>query len=441
VTVKRELRPLVVFASLFWFVALCGVLAANSWKGYWPGVQGWGLPYWFIDYHDGFVRRGLVGQLFQMAFGRLSIDGLTTPVSTIHLISIGAVGLTAALLAARTAAHLARAELLTFLGVAAWVFAAQVWPTLTYNVGYLDILVIVIAVAAALLFWSGRVVAAGVLIAAGSFVHEYFVFLVPFVLAAGLPDDDGWAQQTPVALDHAAPGPSPRTFAVLGAIGLVGAGLATFAASPAASLAQIARMPLAADMKHVLATTTFTQSIGQSINQMIELLFRNPRFTVFNGLFFLLPAFAASAGLLFWRSRPNRTNMMQVMAGLFPVLALLLAWDLSRLLVMADLTSGLLFLLAAWRRVGPAPVPAAGGSGRPGVVAAAAISLVAAVVYGGLPLIYAYFKPGPTMFRYPLIVDQSALSQHIKEPLQALWGQDSVPSVQLQRPQVQAVIR
>ncbi len=426
-TVKLDLRPRVFWASLFWFVTLSSVLAANCWKGFWSGVQGWGLPYWFIDYHDGFVRRGLAGQLFQMIFGRRPIDGLTKPVLTIHLISIGAVVMTSALLAAKTAARVTRVNLLTFFGFATWVFAAQVWPTLTYNVGYLDALVIVIAVAAALLFWSGRVVETGVLIVAGTFIHEYFVFLVPFVLAAGLPEEHSWAQEELLPIDHVFPGPPARTFALLGAIGLVSAGLVTFASSPAASLAQIARMPLSAEVKHILATVTFTQSMGQSINQMLELLFRNPGFTVFNGLFFLLPAFAASAGLLFWRSRPNRTNVLQVAAGLFPVLALLVAWDLSRLLVMADLTAGFLFLLAAQRRVGQAPVQTATRGGCAGPVAAG-VSIVAALIYGGLPLIYAYFQPGPTMFRYPLLVDQSMSALRIKQPLQALWDQQPAMS-------------
>jgi hypothetical protein len=411
---------------LFWFAALSSVLAANCWKGFWPGVQGWGLPYWFVDYHDGFVRRGLAGQLFQMTFGRLPIEGLTTPVLTIHLISIGAVVLASAVLAAKTAAQTARVNLVTFFGFATWVFVAQVWPTLTYNVGYLDPLVIVIAVAAALLFRSGRVVETGVLIVAGTLIHEYFVFLLPFVLAAGLPEDHGRAQEELPAMDHVAPGPPLRIFAVLGAVGLVSAGLVTFASSPAASLAQVARMPLSADVKQILATVTFTQSIGQSVGQMRDLLFRDPGYTAFNGLFFLLPAFAASAGLMFWRSRPNLTNVLQVAAGLFPVMALWVAWDLSRLLVMADLTTGFLFLLAARHRV-QAPVQTPTSGGRAGLVAAF-VSVVVALIYGGLPLIYAYFPPGPTMFRYPLLVDQSVSSQRIKEPLQALWGQHPAAS-------------
>jgi hypothetical protein len=410
-------------APALWFAGLSSVLAANCWKGFWEGVQGWGVPYWFVDYRDGFVRRGLAGQLFQMVFGRLSVDALTPPVLALHVLTVGALAVASAALAARTCAQIKGAPLLAFFGFGAWVFAAQVWPSLTYNAGYLDPLVVAMAVAAALLFRSGRTIASGVLIALGPFVHEYFVFLIPFVLAAGLSEDQGRARDRIFPIDQAPPGPPPHQFVVLGATGLASAALVIFASDPTASMAQIARMPLAEDAKHVLATVTFTQSVHQSIKQMLALLLQNPAYTAFNGLFFLLPTFAACAGLLFWRSRPSRTNLLQAAAGLFPVAALLVAWDLSRLLVLANITAGFLFLLAARSRVETAPVPSTSAPVRRAGSVAAVISIVLAIGYGGLPLIYAYFQPGPVLFRYPLKVDRSALSQRIKEPLETLWMQ------------------
>jgi hypothetical protein len=410
------------FVALPWFLALSTILLLDCSKGFWKGVQGWGVPYWFIDYHNGFVRRGLVGQLFQMVFGRLSVDRLTAPVMAINLAAIGALVLASALVAARTVAQIRLKHTLGYFAFAAWVFAAQVWPTLTYNVGYLDVLVVLIATAAALLFRSGRIVETGVLIALGPFVHEYFVFLVPFVLTAGLPEIPDPAPGEEWPLDYVRPGPSNRTLLLLGGVGLISGAVVTLSVNAAATISQIERMPVTADMKHVLETVSFTQSMGQSFNQMMDLLFRDPGYTAFNALFFLLPAFAACIGLLFWRARPNRLRVWKVVAGLFPVLALLLAWDLSRLLVLADFTAGFLFLLAAASRAAqPSVVPPARATGWMGP-ALAAVSIIAAVGYAGLPFIYAYFEPGPALFRYPIAIDQSRPVQYIKGPLAVAWG-------------------
>ncbi|CAN5332572.1 hypothetical protein BH09PSE2_BH09PSE2_26410 [soil metagenome] len=58
-----------VFAT-FAAAILAVLLYFNFQKGLWRVVQGWGRPYWWLDYQHGLVRRGLVGQVFQVMFCR-----------------------------------------------------------------------------------------------------------------------------------------------------------------------------------------------------------------------------------------------------------------------------------------------------------------------------------------------------------------------------------
>jgi len=56
-------------------------------RGVKPGVQQWGLPCWQVSYGDGFIRRGLIGAVFQLLYGgdqqaeqSVIIDQISRPV-------------------------------------------------------------------------------------------------------------------------------------------------------------------------------------------------------------------------------------------------------------------------------------------------------------------------------------------------------------------------
>ena len=388
-------------------MVVAGVLCAGYFmvagfdKAWWSGVQGWGRPYWWLDYGHGFVRRGLAGQIFQAVLGRLPEDRLGGPVSVIH-------DTCSAVLAVATLYWFARALWITDGGqravafsIGLWAAAGQFWPTLAYNQGYLDSLTLAWAVCAAMAFRARQIWMAGALMATGPFIHEYFAFLVPFILASGrmqwIEQSDARSNADLLPLDETVEQTLPLAALALAGVSFASCALVTVAASASAARAEIAAMPLSDADKTMLATTTLTQTIGKSLNDDLALLLQNPAFTFRNFVFFLAPTVVAVIGILFWGGAPReRGRWLRAAAAVFPVAALLLAWDLSRLLVMSNLTAGLLFLMTvsegrtAPQRSGRTPWVA--------VVAACGLS-AAALAYTMAPLAYVYYEPGPaTLF-------------------------------------------
>lgn len=373
-----------------WALGAALFLAFQYRKGAITDVQGWGLVYWWLDYGDGMVRRGLIGQLFQSGFGVLSREALYRPVMFLHVGTFIFLAGVAVALSSLIVARLDWRGRLSFAAVAAWVFAGQFWPTVAYNLGYLDVYIVALALAAALLLMRGWIIPAGLLMAAGPFAHEYFVFLTPFILAcAWRPDADRPGQV------------SGRSLVMLGLVVLASSAAVILLSRPPATVAQLAQMPLPADQKKVLAEVTMGQGVVPMLARMLDLMRQHFGRLVGHGLFFLTPTLVATAGILLWRA-PKRTPVLwlRAAAGLFPISTLLIAWDLSRLLCMSGFTAGMLFLVAAWDRTGErrSSLDPASASRTPLIVGAA--SLVLAALYGLTPLTYTYFG-GPNYFRYP----------------------------------------
>ena len=378
-----------LFAALLW---------VNFQKGVWSVVQGWGRPYWWLDYSHGLVRRGLAGSLFQAVFGRRSEAGLEAPVTAIHFTACTV--LAAAVLALFFGALRRRrslSEQMLVSGVGLWGIAAQFWPTLAFNDGYMDVLVLLTAVAAAScvrarLFWP-----AGLLLAIGPFIHEYFAFLIPFVLAAHRPEPaSDQAEFAIVPLDQSdEPVSHRRALVILALIGVVAAFLSAFAVSPEATRIALARMPISEADRTILSITSLSQSIGYALDQNTGLMTQNLGFTARNAAFFCVPSVIAVLATLMWEGRrPRAILWLRAAAALFPAAALLLAWDLSRLLVMTNFTATVLFLMtvqeAASTRVEDERPPRRGGV-VPAMLGAALG--VAALAYGLAPMAYVYYEP------------------------------------------------
>lgn len=288
------------------------------------------------------VRRGLIGQLFQAVFGVLSPTQLVGPVWGLHVAALVVLAGAAVLLSATVFNRIGWRDRLVFAAIALWIFASQLWATLAYNVGYLDVYLLAMALAAAVLLARGQVIPCAVIMILGPFAHEYFLFLVPFILAAG-------------SRPSGQPGgTSPLTLGGLGGLSFAAAAVVVVFSNRAANEAQLASMPLDEAVKQNLLFSTLGQGLGGAFQRMTFLLFENIGFTLVNFGFYLAPALILCAGILWWKApRGDVQRWALVMAGLFPAAALLLAWDLSRLLVMTTFTSGILFLLAAMRRTTP----------------------------------------------------------------------------------------
>lgn len=430
-TTRLAATPIAVAAA--WAAFCAFVLYVQCTKGAIGQVQGWGLVYWWLDYSDGMVRRGLVGQLFQSLFGVLSPEALQAPVIAIHRASLLLIGGPTVVLSAMVIWRLSWRDRLIFAALAGWIFVSQLWATLAYNVGYLDSYVLVLAMAAALCLSRGWVAPTGVIMALGPFVHEYFLFLVPFVLAAGWRPYEAQTIDPTRPLDVPAGPPRRGTLIKLGLIALAATAIVLLTAHAPAAQAQLAAMPVSTAQKQALLGTTLGQGLGGATQRMIGLLTQDIGFTLGNFAFFLLPTAIAIAGVLWWKAPRGRiAPWIQAAAALFPASALLVAWDLSRLLVMTSFTAGTLFLMLALRRTAPGEgaMPADAGPSSWRVAALSVLSLAAAAAYGITPLTYTYFEGDPYFGyfhnRIGFLVRQSPVSMLYEQA----WGVKPKPRFQ-----------
>lgn len=397
-------------------------------KGINDRLQDWGVVYWWLDYSDGMIRRGLTGQLFQAVFGRLSVDALVAPVNAINLICIGTLALVMAALTGLTMSRLRPRAMLGFAALAVWLFVGQIWPHLVYNIGYLDTIVILMALGAALAVRQRQLILAGLIVAVGPFVHEYFVFLTPFIASVGL--DEGSAD---ASVEGLLPLDAPRTgiplihLILLGAVGVASGLLVVALSHPAAALAQLDPLPLKEALKRDLLATTLSQGMAQSVHGMLIRFSQEPAYAVANFAFFLAPALVACGGLVFWRApRGSRVPWVQAAAALFPVAALLMAWDLSRLLVLTTFPAGVLFLLAAERRSRTVPQDASDDWAPLWKIWLMAGSILLAGAYACYPFTYTYFGARPNFRYFPEPFSHRIMQLPVSVLLEEPWGHRTV---------------
>jgi len=403
------------------------LLAVVGSKGISPRLQDWGVVYWWLDYSDGMIRRGLVGQLFQAVFGRLSPDALVPPVMALNLLCIAAIAASMVTLCGMTMGRLRGRDRLGFAALAIWLFVSQFWPTVVFNVGYLDTLVLLLALGASLAMRRGWLIPAGVFIILGPFVHEYFVFLIPFIVASGLDETPPPETLELQPLDAPVTGPHPWTPFVLGALGIA-SGLLVVALSHAdAAYAQLAPLPLKESLKQDLLNTTLSQGLLESMGPMLHRFADEKPYAFANFVFFLAPTLIACGGLVFWKApRFSRVPLIQAATALFPVAALLIAWDLSRLLVLTTFPAGILFLLAAERRSRthpPAPEEGQTPPARPWALGLMAASIVAALAYACYPFTYTYFGNRPNFRYFPEPFHSRFVRSPLAPVLENPWGQ------------------
>ncbi len=309
-------------------------LLVNSSKGVIESVQVWGLPYWYLDYGDGFIRRGAAGTLFQLLVPGSTPEDLASPIRAAHaLVTLSLAG--TALAAVHGALRQGRHALLV-TAIGSWFLAAQLWPTLAYNVGYLDPFLLLLATAVALLLRAGRNAVAGVFAAAAPLVHEYFVFLLPFVVAAAVLKTPG-----PIIRLRGSVAAPPLLVCAATLMSSIGV---TFFADRSATSRQVMAMPIPDEQKKILLDATLSQQLGDAFAVMRGLLAEDVSYTAFNLAFFGLPTLLCCAASIYLL-RQDRARALLVGAGaVAPLASLALAWDLSRLVVLSNFTAGMLFL-------------------------------------------------------------------------------------------------
>jgi hypothetical protein len=376
--------PLVVCAA-------AGVVSVL--KGLSPTVVDGSQFYWMFTYGHGFVRRALIGSLVHPLLARTTFDHAAPAIVAAHVIvSVVIIAATVALFRRVVDREDTFDAKLTLI-LALLVLMCSEWlPTLGHDVGYVDVYVVVLALAGFLLVVHERYVAAAVVASIAPLIHEAFIFLWAPVAIVLL-----WSCVT-IKRDV-----RRRLLAAL--LPLASTCAVAFFQSEAAAERAIDALPVSAAMKDGLRAYEIEQTLRSSFHEMIAIQFPgNGSRIATAGIFFLVPSAAILLAAVScygrrWRARWT-TLAVLVAATLAPLCVLALAWDLSRFLVWANLAAAMALIASGTPTLTPLNETA-----RHRAVPAAALNFafaLVAVFYLASPTVYAYFSEvGMTYSRVP----------------------------------------
>lgn len=346
-------------------------------RGYNARVQVWGLPFWQVDYASGFIRRGLVGSVFAVVTGSSGHDIDTRLVERISL-SLVALLLAgcAAWIGWTVSAAANRSTALRLMAITLPVIASALFPTLVFNTGYLDALLLVVVLLCAALIAHDRVLAASLIAMVAPLAHELFIVLWLPIAVLGIS----------VAMRRRA-GARRQTALVSLCLPLATTLIVVLAASATATHAQIARVSGSAQFRTLLEHNQWGQSTATALRTMETLQEAHwwPN-EVAALAFFSWPALFAAVAYALWRRPDLGTWEVLALATsvVVPMAALAFAWDLSRLLVLANATT-LMIVLGVETAHRAQPLPQLPPSRM-------AILCVPTLVAAATPFIYAYFS-------------------------------------------------
>jgi hypothetical protein len=338
---------------------LLSLLALVSYsRGYTTVLATWGEPYWFMNYHDGLVRRGMLGQVVALLFDQRDVDRIRSVALSAHFIAsmVLLAGLWVWLrrLAAGDGGTVMFAAFGLFVG-------SQFLPRLAHDTGYLDVYVYGLVLLAVASVTGGSMTIAVVTGLLGPIVHEQFLFLWTTFAVLLL-----WDRTTPARV-------------IVCIVPLVPSMLLYFGASKEAAMAQMAAAPLPRQVKMDMLSFQLGQTIGRAL-YIMQWNFRHylDNFA-YAAIFFVSPA--ALMVVTYASARKNaRDTLALIAATMAPLGSLTVAWDLSRFLVGSAFSG----LVATFYMQSREPVASVG---RPMI---ATCWLVASFSFA-TPLIYAYF--------------------------------------------------
>ncbi len=330
-----------------------------------------GEIYYFIDYSNGLIRRGLIGQLFMFVFTR----GQATQTLQAALVAHRAVCF--ALMLGTTIWLWSRMWANTRFGSnrLAWIYvvfvASQFYPTLAATNTYLDAYVLLLLLGGFAATAANRPLAACACGFLSPFIHDMSVITwVPLVLMIAWRDG-------PRALIK------PRNLAV-GAAPFIAQMFLSIFETKSALTTQLARAPLPQTVRDAMATGQLGNSLPADLAHMASLWGSHPLRATLSVLLFSLPTLVMLA-----LARPaldRRALAYLALAALAPLSILILAYDLSRFVVVTQFTTmmAILFVSSTPRPTGVAP------DHPPSPTAQYATGSFAALLLA-LPLIYGYF--------------------------------------------------
>jgi hypothetical protein len=282
-------------------------------RGYATVLAIWGEPYWFMNYNDGLVRRGLLGQVVALLFGQHDVNRIRSVALSAHFIACMML-LSGLWVWLRRLTTGKRGELM--FAMFALFIGSQFLPRLAHDTGFLDVYIyglVLLALASAAGGCATIAVVTGLL---GPFLYEQFLFIWATFAVLFL-----WDRTTPARV-------------IICIIPVAPAMLLYFGASNHAAIAQMAAAPLQQDVKEGMLTFQLGQTLRLSFYIMQWKFRHNLDHVIYATIFFVGPA--ALMVVTYASARKNaRDTFALIAATMAPLGTLMLAWDLSRFLLIS----------------------------------------------------------------------------------------------------------
>jgi hypothetical protein len=302
---------------------LLSISLLSLFKGFRTDLMGWGEPYWLISYHDGLIRRGLLGQLFSFLYDRNDPSRIRSAALSLNLAMtiLLVVGLWTwlRLLLERGADGLSPALFVVFA-------TSQFLPTLAFDAGFLDVYLYCLILIGVWAILSGMYGAAGIVGFIGPFVHESFLFLwvTPIFLVF-------WERLT---LGKSIP---LRLIAIL-AIPLVTTIVIYFVPSEQACVSQMTSAPISDAVKEAMIEWVCSQNMMPRLRLMSWNYIHG-----FPDYLWLIAVLMLPTALIVWATATVRTSFcdrLTLMVGsLAPGAMIIIATDLSRFLAATAMSA------------------------------------------------------------------------------------------------------
>jgi len=302
-------------------------------KGFAYGINSEVHLYYVINYHDGLVRRGLIGHMLSWIVDQSNLADTLAVAADVYLATNVAV---LALLFAWTVRIEFRRRDLLATSLYALYAASQFIPTVSHGVGFLDAYDYLLLVLAAIALAKDRLWLAAVIGAAGPFVHDAFIFtwFCPAIVAL-------WLR------------PSLWTCLAVSSP-LVTTAIVYFVPTPEAAIAQMEAAPLPDDVKAFSLAYQFGQTFLSSLYIVLWKIGHSFSNVLVAVAYFTLPA-ALMVGF-YGRERANARAWIALGSATFLPLSInLVGWDLTRFLAPAPFFALLAVLLV--ESVAPAAPP------------------------------------------------------------------------------------
>jgi len=340
-------------------------------RGYNPTTEQAGMMYYVVDYSDGLIRRGLIGQIFMLFYSRAQTTQIWAASLDAHLIV--AIAIMAGILAwcatlLRQGSNFSTTRLASIYAI---FMASQFYPTLAGTNNYVDAYIMLLTLGSFFCASRGHYVLATILAMVAPWIHEIsLLFWIPLMLMVF------WREGQP-ALRR------PAIWLMLCLPFLSFAALMHFE-SPAALARQLSRAPVSAAVRNLMARQQFGHHLRGDFQFMLNLYAAHPWRAAVSIIMFWLPTLLIID--LAKPVLPRSALWALILASLAPLAILILEFDLSRFVVNSQFIAMLSILMIAGIRLNSATVQDQEMDRR-------TLSRVAAnvIILLSLPLVYGYF--------------------------------------------------